>query len=66
MLKKYVSTDRGLTLKGFKDFWADSIKENGETTIWQWLGKLGYDRELYSNFSRSFIMTMHSESPLTL
>ena len=50
-----------MTLKGFKEFWKDSIKKQGEDTIFEWLAKLGYDKELYSSFSRSFIITMHSE-----
>jgi hypothetical protein len=61
ILSKYCSTDRGLTLKGMKEFWKDAIKEHGDAQIWQWLKNLGYDRELYSSFSRSFILSMHSE-----
>lgn len=66
IIGKYCSTEKGLTLKGFKEFWKDSIKENDAAKIWQWLSKLGYDRELYSSFSRSFILTMHSDKPITL
>jgi len=65
-MNKYCSTDKGLTLKGFKEFWKDSIKAHGEAQIWEWLAKLGYDRDLYSSFSRSFILTMHSDQPITL
>ena len=61
VLAKYCSTDKGLTLKGFKEFFKDQVKTQGDEQIWQWLGKLGYDRELYSSFSRSFILTMHSD-----
>ena len=66
IMNKYCSTDKGLTLKGFKEFWKDSIKAHGEAQIWDWLAKLGYDRDLYSSFSRSFILTMHSDQPITL
>lgn len=66
VMNKYCSTDKGLTLKGFKEFWKDSIKAHGEAQIWEWLAKLGYDRDLYSSFSRSFILTMHSDQPITL
>lgn len=66
VLGKFCSTDRGLTLKGLKDFWKEQVKALGEAEIWEWLKKLGYDREFYSSFSRSFILTMHSNQPLTL
>jgi len=62
----YCSTSRGLTLKGFKEFWRDQIKEKTEATVWEWLRKLGYDRDFYGNQSRSFILTMHSDDPLTV
>jgi hypothetical protein len=55
-----------LTLQGFKDYWRDAVKEQGESEIWNWLAKLGFDKEFYSSLSRSFILTMHSESPITL
>ena len=32
----------------------------GEATIWTWLEKLGYDRDLYSLRSRIFTVTFHS------
>lgn len=34
VLKKYSSTENGLSLKGFKDFFIDNIKANGEDTVW--------------------------------
>jgi hypothetical protein len=50
ILQKYQSTKKGITLKGliyllfivisqlgFKDFWKDSIKNNGEGVTWKWL-----------------------------
>jgi len=60
-LSKYTSKELGLTLKGFKDFWRDSLKTLGEAKLREWLDKMGYDQDLYSSFSRSFIFTMHSE-----
>jgi hypothetical protein len=65
-LGKYTSTDRGLTLKGFKEFWKASIKEHSEAQVWVWLRELGFDHEFYSSFSRSFIFTIHCEQPVTL
>lgn len=32
----------------------------GEPTIWTWLEKLGYDRDLYSLRSRLFTINFHS------
>ncbi len=65
-MKGYCSSPGGLTLKGFKEFMKDSVKKHGEDTVFEWLHKLGYDKQLYSSFSRSFIITMHSEQPITL
>lgn len=62
---------KGLTLSGFKDFWRKSILSDGESMIWSWLEKLGYDRDLYSVRSRVFTLTVHSrcldgEAPVEL
>lgn len=66
ILKKYASTDKGLSLRGFKDFFRDMIKTLDEEVVWSWLDALGYDRELYSVRSRCFIMTLHSERELAV
>ena len=66
ILTKYTQKDNGITLKGFKDWWKDQIREKSEADVWSWIDKLGYDRELYSKFSRSFIMTLHSDQEITL
>jgi calpain-15 len=66
ILKKYASTDRGLSLRGFKDFFRDTIKTLEEEVVWSWLDALGYDRELYSVRSRCFILTLHSERELAV
>lgn len=34
----------------------------GEPKIWEWLEKMGYDRDLFSVRSRVFTMTFHSRS----
>jgi hypothetical protein len=45
-----------------KEFWKDQIKEEGgESKIWEWITKLGYDKDFYPYISRSFILTMHSD-----
>lgn len=67
ILGKYCSKGKGLTLKGFKEFFKNAVmQEPGEQRVREWLAKLGYDSELYSTFSRSFILTMHSDLPLTV
>ncbi|CAG9329557.1 unnamed protein product [Blepharisma stoltei] len=66
VLKKYSSTENGLSLKGFKDFFIENIKAQGEEVIWGWLESLGYDRELYSVRSRCFILTFHSVTEISV
>lgn len=66
ILEKYCSTTRGITFRGFKDFWHNSINSYGEQTIWSWLENLGYDRDLYSVRSRVFVLTLHCESELAV
>ena len=54
-------------MKGFKEFFRESVSgAPGEEKVREWLAKLGYDAELFSSFSRSFILTFHSEQPLSL
>jgi len=43
ILDKYCSTSRGITFRGFKDFWHNSIVKSGEQTVMNWLENLGYD-----------------------
>ena len=57
---KFNSYEDALTLKGFKDWWRQQLISEGDATIWMWLEKLGYDRDLYSLRSRIFTITFHS------
>jgi hypothetical protein len=67
ILSNYCSFGKGLTLKGFKEFMRDSVEKSpGEEKVRDWLAKLGYDSELYSSFSRSFIMTLHTNHPINI
>mmetsp|Transcript_25332 Transcript_25332/g.22448 ORF Transcript_25332/g.22448 Transcript_25332/m.22448 type:complete len:226 (+) Transcript_25332:317-994(+) len=66
ILEKYCSSNRGITLRGFKEFWRSSIRNYGEDTILGWLENLGYDQDLYSIRSRCFVLTMHSEIELAV
>lgn len=66
ILEKYTSSNRGVTLRGFKDFWRESIKTYSEDVIFSWLENLGYDQDLYSVRSRCFVLTLHSEIELAV
>ena len=66
ILEKYCSSNRGITLRGFKEFWRESIRNHGEETIFGWLENLGYDEDLYSVRSRCFVLTLHSEIELAV
>jgi hypothetical protein len=45
---KYNSYENSLTLRGFKDWWRSQLISEGEGVIWQWMEKLGYDRDFFS------------------
>lgn len=66
ILEKFCSTSRGITYRGFKDFWHTSIVTYGEQTIWSWLENLGYDKDLYSIWSWIFVLTIHCEQELAV
>jgi len=65
-LNKFCSTSKGLTYRGFRDFFIKSIKELDEPIVWDWLENLGYDRELYPIRSRTFILSFHSDTELAV
>jgi hypothetical protein len=54
ILARFNSHEGALTLRGFKDWWKQQLFAQGQPQIWQWLEKLGYDRDFYSNRSRVF------------
>jgi len=60
VLSKFNSHDSGITLRGFRDWWRAQLLQEGEATVWTWLEKLGYDRDLYSLRSRLFCINFHS------
>lgn len=44
ILSNYCSKGKGLTLKGFKEFWREAVEKSpGEEKVRDWLAKLGYD-----------------------
>ncbi len=53
--------DKGLTMRGFRDWWLNQHETLGPEVVWSWLDKLGYDRDLYSYRSRLFNLTFHSK-----
>jgi hypothetical protein len=59
ILQRYSSTTKGVTLRGFLDFWRDSILSTGEEAVWKWFEQLGYERDLFSTRSRAFLLTIH-------
>ena len=66
ILDRYCSSNRGITLRGLKDFFRDAIASQGEEVIWGWFENLGYDQDLYSIRSRCFILTLHSETEMSV
>ena len=66
IIKGFCSTDRGLTLKGFKEYFKDQVKALGEEQVFLWFANLGFDSSLHCHTSRSFILSLHSDSPLSL
>ena len=57
----------GLTERGFITFIEDAyMSEDGEAKVRQWLNLLGYDSELYPLRSRCFMLTFHSDTPISV
>lgn len=67
ILEKYQSHEDGLTERGFIKFFEDAFMgEDGEAKVRQWLNLLGYDSELYPLRSRCFMLTFHSDTPISV
>lgn len=58
-LDKYCSTSEGITLRGLKHWFQESIQRRGEDEVRAWLNNLGYDQHLFNVDSRSFTLTFH-------
>jgi hypothetical protein len=65
-LQKYQSSEKGITLAGFKDFMRDTVKTKGNEAMWTWLQDLGYDRALWPVRSRSFVLAFHCEQEISV
>ncbi len=42
------------------------MKTEGEATVWRYLDKWGYDRELFPQESRNFMLSIHSLKPVAV
>jgi hypothetical protein len=58
-LDKYCSTKDGLTLRGLKHFFADTLSQGKDADVKGWLNTLGYDDHLFNPESRAFTLTFH-------
>ena len=61
---KHTSTSSGLTAKGLEQFLTVHFAKVGEQKGKNQLKGLGYDAQLYSSFSRSFILSLHADKPI--
>ena len=65
ILCRYQSYSNGITEKGFIDFFKENyLSENGKEKVYNWLNKLGYDRDLNSLKSRCFMINFHTDAPI--
>lgn len=58
-LDKYCSTNEGITVRGLKHFFEESVQRKGEDEVRTWLANLGYDEHLFNTESRNFTLTFH-------
>jgi hypothetical protein len=66
VLSHHASTPQGLTAKGLASFLTLHFAALGEADSKAQLRGLGYDAQLYSSFSRSFILSLHADKPIEL
>lgn len=70
ILKKFCSsssTNSGaVNRRGFLGFFKDAIQTQGEAAVWRWLDRWGFDRELFPQEARSFMLTLHSMQPIAV
>ena len=62
-LRKYSSTESGFTEYGFMDFLLDK-KHISKNDFERVIDKMGYDKDLFSTKSRSFIVSILSDKPV--
>ena len=59
--EQYSSTRNGIAEEGFLALMEQRCAQKGELYLWAFLEQLGYDRELYSNKVRSFMLCLHCD-----
>ena len=57
---KYTSIEAGLTLQGFYEMFYVALAQYGESTVRDWMTRLGYDDRLYSIESRAIVASFHA------
>ena len=67
ILEEYQSYNGSITEQGFIEFWKNKyVSEGGNIEIKNWLKNLGYDEDLYPLYSRNFMLTFHSDIPISV
>ena len=67
LLEQYQSYNESITEQGFVEFWKNSyLQEGGDAEVKSWLKNLGYDDDLFPLKSRNFILTFHSDIPISV
>ena len=65
ILAQFQSYNGNITENGFVEFWKKKLIEN-QDEIKNWLEALGYDNDLYPLKSRCFMLTFHSDIPISV
>ena len=65
ILAQFQSYDGCITENGFIEFWKNNLIKN-ELEVKTWLKNLGYDEDLYPLKSRCFMLTFHSDIPISV
>ena len=65
ILAQYQSYNDMITENGFIEFWKKNLIEN-ELEVKTWLKNLGYDEDLFPLKSRCFMLTFHSDIPISV
>ena len=67
LLEQYQSYNESITEQGFVEFWKNSyLQQGGDAEVKSWLKNLGYDADLFPLKSRNFMLTFHSDIPISV
>ena len=61
ILDSLPSHDQGLTQEGLIEFMRIMLERYGEEAVKKWFKAWGYDQDLHSTQSRTFVLTLHSK-----